>query len=278
MRRILLATDLTDGANNALGRAIAMTREARAELRIFHALPPWAESGERLIARAKLRDQIAALAGAATADLDLAIRVPVADPAAGILSEAERFDADLIILGRYGEPNLRDAIFGTTASHVVQAATRPVLIAQTDHIRPYATLLAAIDDSSAEEVLRLALGVGSVQDLHVVHAHEPGMQRLFGGGDLLEDVRADQQAMTRDVLDVVRAFRRSAASPRVHNIVEEGDAIDVIMQAWMDVKPDLLVMGTHGRVGLGRLLRGHAHLAMLGCTSDILVVRTGAGD
>ncbi len=149
-----------------------------------------------------------------------------------------------------------------------------MLIAQTDHRVPYRKLLVAIDDSSAEEILRLALGIVSATDLFVVHAKDSAAQSLFGG-ELLADIRADQEVMTRDVAEVVRVFGRSTASPQIHNIVEEGDAIDVIMKVWTEVKPDLLVMGTHGREGLSRLLHGsHAETAILGCTSDILVART----
>jgi nucleotide-binding universal stress UspA family protein len=164
-------------------------------------------------------------------------------------------------------------IFGTTASHVAQAAKQPVLIAQTDHRVPYRKLLVAIDESSAEEILHLALGIASATDLFVVHAQDSAAQSLFGG-ELLEDIRADQEVLTRGVADTVKMLGRSTAVPRIHNIVDEGDAVDVIMKAWSEVKPDLLVMGTHGREGLARLLRGsHAEAAIFGCPSDILVAR-----
>lgn len=279
MRRILVATDMTEGAHEALGRACAMSRDAKSEICIVHVLPASADQDERSIVRSKLRDQIAGFPGApGSFELDLSIRLPRGEPAEAILAEAERFKPDLIILGAHGEPRFRDVIFGTTASHVARAAKQPVLIVQTDHNLPYERLLVAIDDSSAQEILRVAANIDSATDLFVVHAHGSAGQSLFGG-ERLDDVRAGQEAMTRDLLAIVKDLRPGATALRIHNIVEEGEAIEVIMKAWTDVKPDLLVMGTRGRTGLPRLLRGsHAEIAMLGCTSDILIVRTHLQD
>jgi hypothetical protein len=42
----------------------------------------------------------------------------------------------------------------------------------------------------------------------------------------------------------------------VERRVEEGDAVEAILRVAQEVRADLLVMGTHGRTGLGRLLMG----------------------
>jgi nucleotide-binding universal stress UspA family protein len=278
MDRILVATDLSAGAHDALGRAVAMARQAGAELRIVAAWPDHGDQDECSIARARLRDEIALLPGApARLELDLSIRMPRGEPVDAILREAARFRPDLIVLGAHGEPRFRDAIFGTTASRVAREADHPVLIVQNDHRRPYETLLAAVDERSAEEVLRLATGFAGAKDLYVVHATGSLGQGLFGDGETLEAIREDQEAMTRDVAELVKTFSLGALAPRIHTIVEQGEASGVIMKAWETIRPDLLVMATAGRAGLARLLHGsHAETAILGCTSDILVARTRA--
>jgi nucleotide-binding universal stress UspA family protein len=43
---------------------------------------------------------------------------------------------------------------------------------------------------------------------------------------------------------------------RVEHRLEEGHAATVILQAADDVQAGLIIMGTHGRTGLGRLLLG----------------------
>jgi universal stress protein A len=55
--------------------------------------------------------------------------------------------------------------------------------------------------------------------------------------------------------------------------------MDVIMRAWTKVRPDLVVMGTHGRTGIAHLLHGSlAESALLGCPSDMLIMRTSADE
>jgi nucleotide-binding universal stress UspA family protein len=278
MRRILVATDRTDGAHDALGRAVAMAGASRAELRVVSAMPRGTDQDACQISRAELRDEIASFPGApGTFDLDLSLRMPWKQPVEAILAEAAEFNPDLIILGAHGSPRLRDVVFGTTASRVAREADHPVLIVQNEHQRPYETLLVAIDDHSGEEVLRVALGIETVKDIYVVHACGSVGQSLFGGGEAIDVVRDDQEVMTRDLAELGRTFGLSSAAPKLHNIVEDGEPLDVIMRAWKRVEPDLLVMGTEGRAGLARLLRAsHAETAILGCTSDILVARTHA--
>ena len=253
-----------------------MARNAGAELRVVSAWPSDADQDEIFVMRAGLREQIAAFPGATDAfDLDLSIRMRRAAPVDAILGEAARFHPDLIILGSHGDPRLRDVLFGTTAMKVAREANHPVLIVQTDHTRPYEKLLVAIDDCAAKQVLRLALGIGTAKDIHVVHVGGSVGESLFGGGETLERVRADQEVLTGEVADLVRTFGLSSATPRIHQVVEDGDAIDVIMRSWATLKPDLLIMGTAGRGGLARVFReSHAKTVILGCPSDILIART----
>ena len=99
---------------------------------------------------------------------------------------------------------------------------------------------------------------------------------MFGYGDQLEDVRVDQQASIDRVLAALPKPAGSSTSVRAHNIVREGDAVDVLMQAWFDFRPDLVVMGTHGRSGFALLLHESvSQTVLLGCPSDVLIARTG---
>lgn len=266
MDRILMATDLTEGSGNALHRAFAIAVEADADLRVIH-VHPAATSGA---ARQSQSDRVeVSVAGRAR----LSIELCRGDPVEAILDQAERFGADLIVLGAHGEPRLRDAIFGTTAGHVVRKAAQPVLIAQNDLGRAYRKMLVAVDDDAAEQVLELALAFAAPDQVYIVHAFGSVVEALAGAGDVLEDVRTEQEVL---VAKLRRKLARSVRQPaRIETIVEEGDPMDVIMRAWKKVEPDLVVMGTHGRTGVAHLLRGSvAETALLGCPCDMLIMRT----
>jgi nucleotide-binding universal stress UspA family protein len=55
--------------------------------------------------------------------------------------------------------------------------------------------------------------------------------------------------------------------------IEEGDAVDVITRAVDELRSDLLVVGTHGRTGISKLLLGSvAETVVCKIEVDILVV------
>ena len=57
-------------------------------------------------------------------------------------------------------------------------------------------------------------------------------------------------------------------------IVEQGEAVAVLRDEVSNLRPDLLVFETHGRVGLSHLLIGSVAEAILNQPSfDVLVVR-----
>lgn len=279
--RVLTANDLTPGSANALRRAVALASGAGAELRIVHALPTNADDVHGVaqgVARDRLEAELRNVTGKESCgESGPRIRICHGDPATVILSQAERYDPDLIVLGAHGEPRLRDAIFGTTAGHVIRHATQPVLIAQNDPERSYRKVMVAVDDEAAGRVLDLALSFASPDDVYVVHAFGSVGQSLIGTSDVLKDVRTDQDVLAAAVRKKLAMSGRPAA--RIETVVEEGDEMDVIMRAWTKVRPDLVVMGTHGRTGIAHLLRGSlAESAVLGCPSDMLIMHTSADD
>ncbi len=273
MQRIMVATDLSTGAEPALQRAVHMARDAKASLRIVFAPPASATDEECAEARRALRQRVDAMGLGAFGEDEHSIRLLRGDPASAILSEAERFDPDIIILGAHGEPRLRDALFGTTALHVARVAAAPVLVVQNDARRPYRRVMAAVDDENGEEVLRLAGDLVAAEEFIVVHAYGSATESLLGYGDVLEDVRANQLTV------IARTAARIAADgrkpPKMQSVIEDGDVAAILMKAWEHHRPDLLAMGTHGRLGLSWLFKGSvAETVMLSCPADILVVRT----
>jgi nucleotide-binding universal stress UspA family protein len=57
--------------------------------------------------------------------------------------------------------------------------------------------------------------------------------------------------------DPLAGFRDLAPGVALDTRIEKGDPADVILRTAEEVKCDLLVMGTHGRIGLSRWLSGH---------------------
>lgn len=278
--RLLLATDLGERSRHAFERACRMsTADPGGELRLMHVLPEHAPIEDRLDALHRLRAMACEALGADVCGDEgrVSISLPGGPVPVAILSEAAIHRPDLILLGAHGAPRLRDAIFGTTASRVLREARRPVLIAQ-DEARPYARVMAAIDEASAEPVLRLAAALAPGAELEIVHAYGSFSDALSSRASTREEMQAEQQAF---VDDAVAKLREAAPDQgATSTLVREGDVLEVIIDRWAEHKPDLVVMGTRGRTGLALLLNGSlAQAALLGCPGDIAIapVRGAAG-
>jgi nucleotide-binding universal stress UspA family protein len=66
---------------------------------------------------------------------------------------------------------------------------------------------------------------------------------------------------------------------RVERRLEEGDAVETILRVAQELPADLIVMGTHGRTGLGRLLMGSvAEQIVRKASCPVLTVKTPLPD
>ena len=78
----------------------------------------------------------------------------------------------------------------------------------------------------------------------------------------------------KEIEDQLRAFYRAAPPLAVDYLVRRGDAPDAILRTADEVGADLIVVGTHGRSGLDRMLCGSVAESVLQRSSrPVLVVR-----
>jgi len=142
-------------------------------------------------------------------------------------------------------------------SVMVTASAQPSHVSATDaRAEPYRRVLLATDLSEASEAatnaaIRLAIEHGAV--LLVCSIVDPERLRLPGGGFLrrIDQERAEVASGARQV--VARARDRGANATY---LVWDGDPPSMILAAAASEHADAIVMGTHGRGRLGRLLMG----------------------
>ena len=129
-RRILVATDFSDGSLVALRFAAQLARATGGRLHVAHILtlhggdPAAAEERMPTWVPADIADLVEErrLERALTAEL-------------GILQAARDVHADLIVIGTHGRKGLAHVFVGSTAERVVQLAPIPVLtVRHPDHV------------------------------------------------------------------------------------------------------------------------------------------------
>lgn len=144
-RRILVPVDGSDTAKKGLNEAVKLAEALESELRIIHivddsalALNPeagvaaaplvedFAEAGRQILEEAR------ALAEAAGAPAGIVLHENFTGRVADlIVDEANKWGADLIVMGTHGRRGIRHAVLGSDAEAVVRGAKVPVLLVRT---------------------------------------------------------------------------------------------------------------------------------------------------
>jgi nucleotide-binding universal stress UspA family protein len=279
--QFLAATDFSTRSQRAVRRAGLLAQEHGAELALVHVVdddqPQDLVAVEMREAERILNEQIKAVP-----ELKQVACQPLVvkgDPFDGILRTARSAQPDLIVMGAHRKQLLLDIFVGTTIERVIRTGNYPVLMVNNEANGPYRTTLAAIDVSepSANAIKTAkALNIAGHAQPTVVHAFHPlakGKMFVAGVGKetIDEHVAEEQVRATRELIDFLGANGVDGYGPSL--VVEEGSPFEVIRSAVGRLRPELLVVGTHGRTGLAKALLGSvSEEALRSLEIDILAV------
>ncbi|MEN9575269.1 MAG: hypothetical protein RL514_3124 [Verrucomicrobiota bacterium] len=137
LQRILVATDFSAESRKALRYGVALAREFDATLHLVHVVPtvlPADVSHLSIILQdvamkeAARRDLARLRTAEIPADLQVVTTVLDGNPFLELDNEARRVHAGLIVVSTHGYTGLRYLLLGSTAQHVVERASVPVLV------------------------------------------------------------------------------------------------------------------------------------------------------
>ena len=162
-KRIVVGTDLSKTARFATDRAAILAKALGAELYLVHA---GRDPGEPLKQQA---DEYGAEA-----------IVTSGSPADVLVSETERVDADLLVVGSVGMSGARRFLLGSVPNKVSHHAATDLLIVKTDppprEIAPYKKMMVGTDGSpTATKAVRAILELAVTLDARplIITAYEP---------------------------------------------------------------------------------------------------------
>ena len=278
MKKILMATDLTSRSDRALQRAIALARDFGSELKIVHVVDETFLEAITLkheaAARAAIDDQLRALP--LTKDVAISTEVIRGQDFADILQAATHFGAELVVLGIHRHTT-REMFRGTTAERVVRHGSQPVLVVKDAVGGSYRRALVPVDLSPhARAAMATAARLVPRGEVHLIHAaYRP--YTVYLGRDmqnqLIRDERARIKAELTSLMEELCAGLGSEA-PSFTTLLREGDVRGVIREQVTTVKPDLVVVGTHGRTGLANAIIGSVAEDLLpDAPVDVLAVK-----
>lgn len=291
LKRILVGTDFSEGAAAALRRAARLSVEHDAVLIVSHVvaeLPHAARFIELPLTREQMQDALAERVNEALRESgvdpdarNVEIHVHFGKPVLKLIECAREVEADLIVVGQWGRDALERIFTGSVASSLVRHADRDVLIVRDPAGRAmaYRRVLAAVDlDEFSIEVIRSA-GQWAAADealLQVLYAWEPGgLADYTSVAPNLPSRPFDQQVVAR-AQERIGELADRALEPG-HNaglFVRPGTAATEILEFAEDDHIDLIVVGSHARRGVERLLLGNtADRVISRAAASVLVVR-----
>ena len=280
--RILLASDLTDRSVPAFDRAVLLAKSNQAHLTILHVIRDdlIKDVGDVVYGAAQeflqKREADARAQGATDADMKLVL---AAHYDSAIIDESREDRAHLIVLGSHRERPLRDAILGATMERVLRFGDRPVLVVKTTPKGPYNDILVAVDFSvPSRDALEFAVRLFPQGRFHVLNA----CPSLLGGtpSEWLvspETIARKHEAQLEVIVQAVSRHMRqelSGADFTLTPVVDHGHPAEAAKRQIDRVKPDLVVVGTHGHTGWRHASVGsvaESFLAWMPC--DVLAVR-----
>jgi nucleotide-binding universal stress UspA family protein len=275
-KNILIAVDGSSCSNHAVGVGLELAKRFEANVFIRHVIEElpkiyqgsaWSEGlleqGERVLDKWRTKDDDK------EQKLDVAV-VRSKDIAQGIIHAATDNACDLIMMGTHGRKGLARALLGSVAERVTRLATIPVLLIRETKITVPSTfqkILIAVDGSKASrKALKTADQLTKLTnaELHLVHiipdVPPPLVDPLGVGGVAASltysDTLKQLEHEARIVMEVSRA-EIDTSNTVFHTARAQRERIPDALVKYADEHGcDLIVMGTHGRTGINRLLLG----------------------
>jgi nucleotide-binding universal stress UspA family protein len=178
----------------------------------------------------------------------------------GILEEAGEIQPDLIVMGRHGYTGLTRLLMGSVTARVIGHSPVNVLVVPQGVALSFERLLIASDGSPYSEA---------------AWTEALSLYRSMGGA-LLGVAVAASEADIPAAAAAVRHLEAAASREGVllETMLPKGRPEEGIVKAAEDKKASLIIVGSHGRTGLKRLLMGSVAERVIGTAKcPVLVVK-----
>jgi nucleotide-binding universal stress UspA family protein len=211
-------------------------------------------------------------------------RVVDASPVEGILDEAKRVRADVIVVGWRGHGAVRRLLAGSVSRGVVRTASCAVLVVRRP-LRELRHVVVGVDGSeNAERAVKFLAALEPPRGARATLFRAVDIMRAPVQGLVPAATRATVATEVKRINEGRRAAARrdlsratkilSSAGWRVDQVVTDGAPLHGLLATVSDVGADLLVVGVRGVTGLRHLLLGSvAEGALNRGPVPVLVVR-----
>jgi nucleotide-binding universal stress UspA family protein len=293
--KVLVATDLSDAADEAIRQGHERARADGGQLVVCHVVPnllrnnplfPQNTAGDvngvldleqRALKAVELR--VVAITGRALSDFRVVI--DNGSPATGIVHAADEAGATLLAVSSSGATGLDRLLLGSVASRVVRYAHCAVLVARphektgkilaaTDFSDPASAAVTAAVAEARRSHARLTL----LHSLELLPSPAVGWGAPFGATWVVPppELIAQVRTSARETLQGMLTPLGEAGDV----LVPEGEPAATILDAARTLSAELIVLATRGRTGIARMVLGSvAERVIADAPCSVLAVRHG---
>ncbi|MBF0567586.1 MAG: universal stress protein [Nitrospirae bacterium] len=251
LKSLLLATDGSQYSEGAIKEALLLAKSCGIKLTLLYVngLSGGYESGgmtfvEHIDSKlTKYFDDIRELAAEENVELDIVIR-RTDDTFEGIIEESYEKRSDVIIMGRRGMTGLKRMLMGSVTAKIIAYAPCKVLVVPKDSEVKGERVMLATDGSSfsasaEKEAINMAKRCPQVKSLTVLSV-------------------AQSDTRLPEAQDIVARVKTAAGIAGVNAITVTGvgNPYEFIINKAKELDINVILMGTHGRTGINRLLMG----------------------
>lgn len=287
LEKALLSTDGSEFSEGAEREAVKLAKLSACKLFVmsaietnmeFEALAPLVFEREEEQARDRL-EQVKAIAAKEGVECEIIVR-HADSPFHAIVEEAEKNQVDMIIMGRRGRTGLKRLLMGSVTAKVIGHAPCDVLVVPKAAEIRYQRILVATDGSKyslAAAAAAVGIAMRCKAKLYVVSVVPSETDSPF---DIVHSEaqynsigQKEFQDGEKNVNDLLVIAKQEGVNVEGHII--QGRPYEVIVENAREKGVDLIVMGSHGRTGMERLLMGSVTERVVGNTDcSVLVVKT----
>jgi len=279
-RKILVAIDGSESSRNALRQAIKLANSEECWITVVSVIPSY--TGD--LSATFIGDMRKAMAEPCEKALSEAEDIAKSERALiktvceegeiyeRIVDLADAENCDLIVMGRKGLSQIERAFMGSVTARVIGHSQRDVLVVPDNTSIGWKCIFLNTDGSkyseaATESAINFAKSYGGeLMVLSVVEVTEEFLARAPG---MVEDMVKKAKGFVEDVKK-----KADGSNIKTTSFVREGEAYRVITNLARENKADIIVMGSHGRTGLRRLLMGSVTAKVIGHSPcPVLVVK-----
>ncbi|MDH4320530.1 MAG: universal stress protein [Desulfobulbaceae bacterium] len=277
-RKILVAYDGSSSAQSALSLASQLAREDKSWIKVLAVVPTYAGDleligipdaketitgpGERILAEAK--------AIAHREGVHILTNLEQGEPYEQIVHVAEDENCDLIVIGRKGRHPLERELVGAVAARVIGHTNKDVLVVPEKSRIAWNNILLVTDGSKFGEM-------AAARAIEIARERRGKLfaaVAVYTNDEFVALAPEMVNQLTGEAKNILAKVAEEAASAgvAVETFVREGEPHEAIVGLAEALQAEVIVMGSHGRKGLTKLLMGSVTERVIGyATCPILI-------